>query len=334
MTIINNRETLNLETITKRIEGQLIVPNIYPDELLQGYVARIGQINGLCNFAAIQERFSSLYSEYIDPDSKISTLALVSALSKTTPSYLLQNHTLFRKLDNIGSNTEQLNIPNSKLTTLHSSFMKSEISLCESCVAEDIDYIGLSYWRRSHHMHCVNFCSKHEQILISFSKKRFLLMMPHQVVKLNQYLHIDDKNDSANKLVRNYIYICEEFLYRDIKLDLQALLQHLKIKAAILNLRICSNGKKPLLSDIISEQFPMSWLVKNFKYFSKKKRGVFLTGIDCCLSRKYKNFNINSCLLAVSVLDPVINFRSFEFKNTNSRISENVTIPRNTFVQL
>lgn len=253
-------------------QGKLISPSIYPDELLHGYIGRLGQLNGHKNIESVYENIRRIYSKNLIEYSNFSIIDLVSSVTNLSSEYLLINHTLFRKMCDIGTKDKHRNIPSSKLITLYSSFMKKEeVCFCKSCVKEDIDYIGFSYWRRSHQMHCLEYCLKHEKKLCSTSKK-FLFIMPHQVVKLNEYKFNKVYSDASDLLIRNYINICEQLMYQDLKLDFEKLLLHLKDKAALLNLRTSPNGKRNLLSDLILESFPHHWLFKHFKYFKKKRK--------------------------------------------------------------
>lgn len=89
----------------------------------------------------------------------------------------------------------------------------SNVSLCPECVAEDLDFWGFSYWRRSHQPAGIVSCSKHCSALFRAREIFSWQTLPHEALP-----HATPESDEVvacmanHPALRRYTDACTEFL--------------------------------------------------------------------------------------------------------------------------
>jgi hypothetical protein len=190
------------------------------------------------------------------------------------------------------------NIPSYDVSILKAkgySLAKANVCFCESCISEDRNYIGYSYWRRSHQIHGVDFCSKHGTPLMMAIDENAHYLSPHKILKSGKFLQQDiTLSEYGNPVIQKYIELIEDYI------EIQSVI-NFKILIRMLNHIAQEKNVAPnYISDYILDNTPNNWLVKHFPCFKKKTLNIPIT----CIDTPHKAPSLFNILLMISNLMP------------------------------
>lgn len=166
------------------------VPRLLPDEWAPGYWARLLHLNGVPRRRArtvtreLAERLGTGYAPNLY-DSERSILAIANA-TQLSVMEVYSSHTLL-PLNAAVSSWANLDWfedsePASIARRLASREGATGGSLCARCVDEDVAFWGFGYWRRSHQIEGVDWCSKHTVPLHRVTGEVAYLPLPHALL--------------------------------------------------------------------------------------------------------------------------------------------------------
>lgn len=155
-------------------------PELLPEEMLAGYVGRVGRMNGIS-----QKRLWHHLHEHETLTSKPGHLRTwVHALATAYPldaDTLASSHTLIPLLMVLRPTGSSIKITNSKALHLcETALPDGAPRLCRACVKEDLGFWGLSYWRRNHQIRGIDCCPKHGMPLLRFENPDGLATFPEE----------------------------------------------------------------------------------------------------------------------------------------------------------
>lgn len=164
----------------------LHLPELLPDELMGGYLGRIGRINGINKHAVRAQLHEITGRANLRVMDRTWCHALAGALG-TTAEMLARAHTtlpLLRALRSDGDSLSHAAEGDAKLLRLLEIALPDEgPRLCPMCVNEDEHFWGISYWRRSHQIKGINWCTKHQSPLLVATTADVLNNFPEEVVQ-------------------------------------------------------------------------------------------------------------------------------------------------------
>lgn len=173
--------------------------------------------------------------------------------------------------------------------------------LCLDCVKEDLDFWGYTYWRRSHQLPGVCFCSKHRtQLAICSLGNMAFDEMPS--INMDTYFEFTDqefKVISENPAIKRYADILLAFL--DYKQPISSFHAIHRISEQIKkqSIRTAKATKRPTFTDRILEQCPMPWVRALYPSIDKRLAGESFYPIDCLPSTPVAN---HTYALALAVM--------------------------------
>lgn len=140
-------------------------------------------------------------------------------------------------------------------------------SFCVSCARTDLDSLGYSYWRRSHHIPGVIHCPQHDEPLSVANQLRPYLDMPHNFAErgvfnpASQFRGYDER-----QILKRYISICTELLNKQSPSVVHDTKEMLRTWLEKVGLYVGKRGaeQKPTLADVANEILPTSWLRQCF----------------------------------------------------------------------
>lgn len=158
-------------------------PELLPEEMLAGYVGRVGRMNGIS-----QQRLWRHLHEHETLTSKPGHLRTwVHALATAYPldaDTLAGSHTLIPLLTVLRPQGSSMRTADPKsAAALHqceTTLPDRGPRLCQACVKEDLGFWGLSYWRRNHQVRGVDCCPKHGVPLHQADNPDALAMFPEE----------------------------------------------------------------------------------------------------------------------------------------------------------
>lgn len=295
------------------------IPEIMPDEYFSGYLERFSRANGLKNVQlAIKSLKNTVRKNY--PELKyFSTIWFFSNALNISMNELIHRHTLWplgkSLLSGAKCQLEEKTVLNTQKRNALPSNMENEY-ICRHCVEEDLKYWGFAYWRRSHAIPGIEWCSKHNKCLESAISKKSFQNPPSFYISNNLTNSIEDSeiNKQYPFLVR-YMQITSDFVEVDILLDDQS------AKSTIIN-KMKSN--KPLgtkffvskeIDSLMSEKLPQNWIKK---YHPSLLDPI---GYPVCTGWGYRNILTNSSSNGRTLINMLILF-ALLFEDTDEALVE------------
>lgn len=174
---------------------------------------------------------------------------------------------------------------------------------CPLCASEDVKFWGRSYWRRSHQIPGIFWCSKHELPLNSVTGND-LSIQPHETIDTSCQCtssHFPEKNTIP---ARYQILVNSIFEFRTPIL-LYELVNLLKAKMKKVGYSIRAIGSwRNFLSNTVLSKCSHQWCHDLFPNFAEKTAGRFFHDIDAIETRRHDNAVAYILALAVLYDDP------------------------------
>ncbi len=100
---------------------------------------------------------------------------------------------------------------------------------CPSCVNQDIQKLGYSYWRRSHQIFAVNWCPEHGNKLWGVLGKDTYFRFPDSYSDQSNHIQPDGAEDlqEEHPIIQEYVKVCLALMGREKAYD------HLKVNALL-----------------------------------------------------------------------------------------------------
>lgn len=198
--------------------------------------------------------------------------------------------------------------------------------LCRDCVAEDLSYWGISYWRRSHQLPGVTWCTKHQRPLSESGHHHPFAQSPR--VALNDAVDLPTRDcDVAIKseVVRRYASILEGLLESAKGPVHSACAAHvIRTQAAAEGLRVMPWRQARYLSDAAMQRVPKRWLAENFPASQSKRPREFASWIDQAGHARTKPVGATTFALALAILWPDPDDALSTFLGANQSSQESV----------
>lgn len=235
------------------------IPTLISDELWSGYLGRFGILNGESSRIGAEIMLHDYFQKSPIETSQISMLA---QLYEFDVEYFVNNHTLIpiTKYVEVRSTADK-KIDDRSLRILGGKTLKHRGCFCEECVKEDINYLGFSFWRRSHQLPGVDWCLKHQTPLCETQIKDNFYQQPAYHLA-NKNFKKADISSIQNPFVLKYVQLIQNIF------DLPKSIKHLDIalerKLKTLQSQTPKNCNSGRLSEIVLRDFPIDWLKKHF----------------------------------------------------------------------
>lgn len=201
----------------------------------------------------------------------------------------------------------------------------SQARLCRDCVAEDLSYHGVTYWRRSHQLSGVTWCTKHQRSLSEVRRKDAFSRSPRIALAEAIDLPAREVEDAINsEVVKRYSCILEGLLENARAPVHSACAAHLiRSRAAAQGLKVTPWGKARYLSDAAMQQVPRRWLEAHFPASQGKRPQEFAPWIDQAGHARTKPVGATTFALALAILwtDPDDALAAFLAANLESQDS-------------
>jgi len=184
----------------------IVVPQPMPDEIERSILGRTIRLNGLGARQSADAIKNVRRVAGIDTSRVGSTVGLIAFLVQRDPRDFVRHHTLFpwwivlrlgKWLDAEGRLRDR-----SLAQTIqpHRPF----VSLCPDCVLEDLQFHGLSYWRRSHQLSGAYECLKHGAGLRHYVDVDIVQTLPSEALDREPYRVSSLLRDSERYFQQTY----------------------------------------------------------------------------------------------------------------------------------
>lgn len=177
--------------------------------------------------------------------------------------------------------------------------LRNRLYFCEACGYEDREFWGRSYWRRSHQIPGIEWCTKHECALRVCSMK---LLWREPLDCLDDSLAITDEPlPIPNSTVGKYLEITSFILEQCHPISMTELQSLVRTRLSIRSLAGNDIGVWRLLSELAVEHCPTNWLYRLFPSIPEKTPNGYFEPIDnaaLCGSLALQE----SCVLALALV--------------------------------
>lgn len=281
------------------------VPALLPDELAGGYLGRFLLLNGLSpNGYAI-----GTLNDFLDasgvPLGNATWIERFAALAGLSAAAFTYQHTMgpfYRAVQATGS-TVWLDEPQAGgYARVHKPSAEG-MFLCAKCVEEDLSYRGVSYWRRSHQMHGVVWCHKHEMGLMRCDRPGVQYRLPQDVLSqaANAAPRVVDQALRSD-IVRRYADVCAAFLEHDRSVCTYQIVECLQARASQLEVRPHAGVRGRHISDLAEPMTRGPWQRLYFPDLVGKPQGVFVDSLDRTYTSRRVAYTTQAYALALAVL--------------------------------
>lgn len=286
----------------------MIVRSPLPDEPLAAFIGRMKRNN---LYSTDNELFSNL-AEYIFPktarNTEINPVELLAKIYGMTPLFLVRHHTMMPLAKLVvwfdRDKEKEVDLAHQRYVNVALRNSHNLAYICRDCVAEDMEFRGLAYWRRVHQLPGIDRCTKHGTALLGCSGRDVLRQNPLSFTDTSNQI-FDEKLDDMcdNPVVARYVQIAESLLAEISQpIHVEDISVHIREWAKNQNLRVSLNGKRPLLSDRAVEMLPRAWLKKHFPRSETKEYGGFSDWIDGTWFSRKTPRNPAAYILALSIM--------------------------------
>lgn len=287
----------------------MIVREPLPDEPLKAFIGRMKRHNVCSSDAELFIRLTSYMSVDVgEPQKKINPIAFLAKVYGISQHFIARQHTMlpFARFVEWFDRAEG-EVADFTSDKYLGSVMRSRGSrayLCPDCVKEDLDFRGITYWRRLHQLTGIDWCIKHGVALLRYEGHDAFERSPLSVLGSSAAIENEELTEARDhSTVVRYSEIVDglltEVAHPYHTADVSTLIRDW---AKQQDLRVALNGKRPLLSDLVAERFPKAWLAVHFPTSQRKETGVFAPWIDgTWFSRNYP-CGIPSYVLALTLM--------------------------------
>jgi|GEM_PF-2141784 len=174
---------------------------------------------------------------------------------------------------------------------------------CPHCAALDMERRGFGHWRRQHHIAGVDWCVDHHIPLIC-APLGSTLHAPGQPATQGTLAAPAEtlEKESGHPALIRIQRIMAGWLHRPQPVSLAAWTKVVGERCRSAGLRIGEVGKRPVVSDRIREEFPVSWLTRHMPEICLKEAQSFVRKVDGACIDKHVAYPALACASILAVL--------------------------------
>ena len=279
-----------------------------PDELIRGYRGRLMRLNGMLN----DKQFDTLLREWAGiPGSDYREVPQAILLAKTAgmsiTEFVSQHSFVPLRRAITWFRPETKHGCESEMPLLWSGPMhlpRDGAYFCEHCVAEDLERNGMGYWRRTHQIPGVFWCSEHRGPLRYMAKASAFQRPPS--IFLDTAIRVSHpwvEELTGNSYLQRYADICSSLLERNRPFDVAVVSQVLKAEARVKGFQVSGPPvKRPLLSDMAIAVLGRQWLATVIPALANKPLSEISHQVDGACYLKKSSSTVAAYALVCSLL--------------------------------
>ncbi len=264
----------------------IIRPEVLPEEFAPGYKGRFMAMNGITGSKQVMRALVKWSGATPNSQASVSTVGLLAKVADMDTAQFVCAHTLLPLRRAVVAKFQDVKHGSSVQPTLLSyAAMRGSAPgayMCMRCVAEDIDFHGISYWRREHQIPGQYSCAKHFVPLGCVDAPNAFMLPPSNFY--DSHHAIDGKwakKVDGNGAIQRYLAITSDLLARSMPLDELNVSRTARARASELGLRIGrAVNEKKLVSDLVRQCFDARWLASTLPSLAEKPIGEFWSPID------------------------------------------------------
>jgi TniQ len=277
------------------------VPLPLQDELALGLLARYARLNALDSISWALKALKAAQPRL----EKSSVVRLLARSSGVQEQDFIARHSMLPALfpisSYIGRSSEMAR--QRHIETIYGLAIPSEqLRWCPKCAASDLSHCGFGHWRREHQIAGVEWCPVHQYPLFQASLESVIHSPSSPSVELLQVVGAATiQNEIGDLALRRLQQIMLGWLNQPVPISLTAWIQVVGKKCQEADLRIGEVGKRPVVSDLIRQAFPLSWLTRHMPEIAAKKSCAFVRKVDGACIDKHVTYSALACAAILTV---------------------------------
>lgn len=237
-----------------------------PDELAHGFRGRLLRLNGLSHHSENMTLLAEWVQRQVAGSDELSPVEVLAWLAGKSSEHFVRDHTTMPFRRSVA--VTQCELPHGSplqrplLVKRALCDTRGYACLCSQCVEEDVQFHGHSYWRRSHQMPGVYWCSKHGQPLHYVKATNPYARYPSEwlLESCEQFCADWVSGLMGSDCIQRYVAICNDLLMSASPVTLSRALVGLRVRAAAKGLRGLDNTLSPELDDYVRSKVDQVWL--------------------------------------------------------------------------
>ncbi len=170
---------------------------------------------------------------------------------------------------------------------------------CRHCLDADRHKIGISYWRRSHHLSGVDWCLIHHCQLMESSLE--MAISPPGDTALGMTAS-DVLNECLAPSITRVADIMTSWLIDASPISLDTWVKVVRDRCQEMGIRLGEIGRRLTVSDLIKDNFPASWLSRYMPEVLGKSPGECIRKVDGACFDKHVVYPALTCAAILAVL--------------------------------
>ncbi len=295
----------------------LIRLNPFRDELIHGYRGRLARLNGVTD----DKQLDALMREWAGvPGSdcrEVPRAILLAKMASVPATEFVSQHSFVPLRRAITwFHPEAKHGCESILPLLWSGPMhlpRDGAYFCKHCMAEDLEFHGMSYWRRSHQIPGVFWCPKHRAPLRYVERDLAFKRPPSAFLDMDICVSREWVEElMENPFLQRYADVCSCLMERDRPFNVAVVSHVLKGEARAQGFQASGRPvKRPLLSDMAVKEIGRKWLATVVPALANKPEGEISHQVDGVCYLKKSSSSVAAyvlvCALLYSSADEAIN---------------------------
>ena len=286
----------------------LVRPAPFPEELDRGYLGRVMRINSYRCEKEILAAIAEDCGQEEKSAREFTTHERLSHIAGLSSEQFAQNHTtvpLRRAITSFFPEIRHGSLDRQSL--LYNSAMQLRYPaayFCPHCVEADIEFHGVSYWRRDHQTPGQLWCPKHQSALHFVSEGDPLMVPPAELINNAREVPGDWIEEArGNQYVDRFLAIAAEVFDQQAPFGVAAVVPMLREAGIAMGFQAnAGTVKSALISDRICAVFPKRWLGVVFRDLVEKNEGQFLFQVDGALYMRKSSSSVTAYLLVLAIL--------------------------------
>lgn len=279
------------------------IPTLLPDEHSKGYQGRVRRLNGDIPLVTLRKHLVNALNIREENSEQYNIVEALALASQVGLERFVRDHTLmpFLRIVHSDSAASAHGTASSYRQLTQAGLVVSDrlAKFCLDCVNEDRLTIGIAYWRRSHQLPGIVFCSNHQSILFEVHRDAPALGLPTEFEKNAQPIGEDVALAAKqNSVVHRYVHVCNAFLKSDAPIhNVSAAMRIAKQASKCVSLSEHADAQSGSLNDLAVSMLGGPWLEKFFPSVKNHKSRQTIN-ID---SATQKSSSSHSCSYALAL---------------------------------
>lgn len=283
----------------------MLIPEILPDEFVLGYRSRLRILNGFADSEQLMAALLPKTRRSISSQTGTAGITAIATLLGMDCTELVRGHSMIPFIRAIAQRDpdQPHGDPAGAQRLVRSGLreIRGAAHHCPACVAEDMDFRGIPYWRRSHQIPGLDWCPKHGHPLVVGERTLFDHLPPVSLSSLGAW-NVSEEFD--HPVIRRYGEIALGLMDLRNPIHCQKASRVIGQAARNAGLRISPMGKRTLPSDLAKEQLPTGWLTRHFPQVANKAALEYISNFDGACAPRSASYSTNAYVLIAALLYP------------------------------